>query len=681
MSFLQPLLLFGLPLVALPIIIHLINKWRHRSIQWGAMMFLLDAKRMTRGMARLRFWLIMLMRMLAIAVLFVAVARPLTTGWLGMTIGAQADTTIILVDRSTSMEQQDPQSRRSKREAALNKLASVFDSIGSGSRVVLIESTLNTPQELESPAALRQMTEVAATATSADVPAMLQAALHYVVANQTGRTDIWVCSDRRANDWNSDDGRWATVRDGFQRLKAVRFYLLSYAEPAADNVAVRVANVRQRDQGSGRELMFDVALKREPGMTSPIKLPMELVVNGARSVVNIEMTGDEYVLQGHKVPIDATLEGGWGRVEIPADENLVDNVAYFVFSEPPVHHTTIVAQDPEVAKTLRSAAIAPLDPALTYTATSLSANQAEQIDWSASSLILWQAELPTGNLAEQLIGFVRGGRPVIFFPPEESDDKKVLGLGWGEWKGTVGGATIPITSFRGDSDLFANAQSGESLAVGKLRTSRYRAVVGEGSSSLARLEGGLPLLARAHNEREPIYFCATLPILSHSSLALDGVAFYAMIQRALSVGAATQGKARLVSAGTPLAKEVEQWEPAADASRDVFLSSRWVNGGAYQKGERWLALNRPPTEDSAPVLDAGHVDRLFTGLDFRNVEQNIADTGSLASEIWRAFLVVMGVALFTEACLCLPEKKLQQFGLGPSARPSMNEFLVGQASS
>ena len=117
MSFLQPILLFGLPLIALPIIIHLINKWRHRSIQWGAMMFLLDAKRMTRGMARLRFWLIMLMRMLAIAVLFIAVARPLTTGWLGVTIGAQADTTIILLDRSASMEQVDLQSRRSKRIA------------------------------------------------------------------------------------------------------------------------------------------------------------------------------------------------------------------------------------------------------------------------------------------------------------------------------------------------------------------------------------------------------------------------------------------------------------------------------------------------------------------------------------------------------------------------------------
>jgi len=35
MSFLQPLLLFGLPLVAIPIIIHLINQRRFQTVRWG----------------------------------------------------------------------------------------------------------------------------------------------------------------------------------------------------------------------------------------------------------------------------------------------------------------------------------------------------------------------------------------------------------------------------------------------------------------------------------------------------------------------------------------------------------------------------------------------------------------------------------------------------------------------
>ena len=67
MSFLQPMLLAALPLVALPIIIHLINQRRYQTIRWAAMMFLLAANRMSRGYARLRQWLIMAFRMAAIA--------------------------------------------------------------------------------------------------------------------------------------------------------------------------------------------------------------------------------------------------------------------------------------------------------------------------------------------------------------------------------------------------------------------------------------------------------------------------------------------------------------------------------------------------------------------------------------------------------------------------------------
>jgi len=36
MTFLQPLLLFALPLVTLPVIIHLINQRRYQTIRWAA---------------------------------------------------------------------------------------------------------------------------------------------------------------------------------------------------------------------------------------------------------------------------------------------------------------------------------------------------------------------------------------------------------------------------------------------------------------------------------------------------------------------------------------------------------------------------------------------------------------------------------------------------------------------
>jgi len=44
MTFLQPWVLVALPLVSLPLIIHLINQRRFQTVHWGAMMFLLSAR-------------------------------------------------------------------------------------------------------------------------------------------------------------------------------------------------------------------------------------------------------------------------------------------------------------------------------------------------------------------------------------------------------------------------------------------------------------------------------------------------------------------------------------------------------------------------------------------------------------------------------------------------------------
>src|SRR4051794_3669796 len=193
MSFLQPMFLAAMPLIALPIIIHLINQRRYQTVRWGAMMFLLAANRMSRGYARIRQWLIMAVRMLAIAGLIFAISRPLAGGWLGMTAGGRADTTILLIDRSPSMQQTRAEATGSKLETGLRQLVPTLSTLGSG-RWVLIESATNTPRELESIDALVRLPSTGPASSSADLPAMLQAARDYIQANKSGRTEVWICS-------------------------------------------------------------------------------------------------------------------------------------------------------------------------------------------------------------------------------------------------------------------------------------------------------------------------------------------------------------------------------------------------------------------------------------------------------------------------------------------------------
>ena len=221
MSFLQPGCCSALPLVALPIIIHLINQRRYQTIRWAAMMFLLAANRMSRGYARLRQWLIMAFRMLAIAGLVFAVSRPLASGWLGLAAGGRPDTTIILLDRSPSMQQTGRGGGDSKLETGVAATRRRRSQTLGSAHWVLIDSTTKKPRELESPDA--PLTSPAAEATSAacrSAGACCEAACDYIQTNKSGRTEIWICSDLRQNDWNAESGRWQALRECVPRAAA-----------------------------------------------------------------------------------------------------------------------------------------------------------------------------------------------------------------------------------------------------------------------------------------------------------------------------------------------------------------------------------------------------------------------------------------------------------------------------
>ena len=103
MNFLVPALLWGLLAAAIPVIIHLLNRRRFRTVKWAATTFLLKASRESRGKKRLKHILILACRALAIAALIFAVARPLVGSFLGWGSGS-VETVVLVLDRSPSME-------------------------------------------------------------------------------------------------------------------------------------------------------------------------------------------------------------------------------------------------------------------------------------------------------------------------------------------------------------------------------------------------------------------------------------------------------------------------------------------------------------------------------------------------------------------------------------------------
>jgi hypothetical protein len=653
MTFLQPLLLVALPLITLPIIIHLINQRRYQTIRWAAMIFLLAANRMSRGYAKLRQLLILLFRMAAIAGLVFAVSRPLASGWLGRAAGGRPDTTIILLDRSPSMRQRGPGTMMSKLEAGRQQLARTLEVLGSG-HWVLIESTSNVARDIESPDALVKLTATEPTSTSADLPAMLEAARDYIRVNRTGRTDLWICSDLRQNDWNADSARWQALRDSFLEFpQGIRIHLLAYADVAIGNVAVQVTNVRRQQTADGAELLVSLKLIREGGADAPLSVPVQFEIETARSEVNIDMAGATYELKDHRIPIERTRERGWGKVSVPADANPGDNDFYFVFDRPQPRRTLILSEDPRAIAPLQLAAAISPDPAIPCSAEIVTREQLATADWDGISLLVWHAPLPEADASETVQAFIKRGGQVVFLPPRTPSGVVFMGARWQGW--ALEQAEIPVETWRGDQDILANTQSGAALPVGQLRIRRACGLAGE-LTPLASLKGGRPLLTRLPTTRGGVYFCTTTPDVGDSSLATNGVVLYAFVHRALAAGAAVLGQTRQLVAGDVGQEQPTTWHQVAGAPE--ALSTDYAHhAGVYAAGEKLLAVNRATSEDQAAVLPDDRVAELFKGLNFVRVDDRAGSLAGLIQEIWRPFLVVMMISLLVEAGLCLPRRR------------------------
>ena len=101
--FLYPLFLFGLAAAALPVLIHLLNRRRLKRIQFPAVRFiLLSQKRISRSY-RLRHWLLLALRTLAVICLALLLANPIFQSGAGLFAGSGPVSLVVVLDNSLSM--------------------------------------------------------------------------------------------------------------------------------------------------------------------------------------------------------------------------------------------------------------------------------------------------------------------------------------------------------------------------------------------------------------------------------------------------------------------------------------------------------------------------------------------------------------------------------------------------
>lgn len=102
MNFLFPTFLIGIVAIAIPIIIHLFNFRKYKKVYFTNVQFLKELKQESDSKSKLKEWLILAMRVLAIACLVFAFAQPFIPGKTKAVQGEKAIS--IYIDNSFSME-------------------------------------------------------------------------------------------------------------------------------------------------------------------------------------------------------------------------------------------------------------------------------------------------------------------------------------------------------------------------------------------------------------------------------------------------------------------------------------------------------------------------------------------------------------------------------------------------
>lgn len=124
MTFLNPLLLFGLAAAAIPLILHLLNLRKLRTIEFSTLSFLKELQRTSIRRLKLRQILLLIVRTALIVFIVLAFARPALRGSMLGTIGSHAHTSVVIIfDDSFSMAVSDDRGERYRQaKAAANQI-------------------------------------------------------------------------------------------------------------------------------------------------------------------------------------------------------------------------------------------------------------------------------------------------------------------------------------------------------------------------------------------------------------------------------------------------------------------------------------------------------------------------------------------------------------------------------
>ncbi|HET7003961.1 MAG TPA: BatA domain-containing protein [Candidatus Binatia bacterium] len=262
--FLYPLFLFGLAAASLPILIHLLNRRRLKRIRFPAVRFiLLSQKRISRSY-RLRHWLLLALRTLAVICLALLLANPIFQTGAGLFAGGGPVSLVVVLDNSLSMSWSgDGNGFKQAKEAASLLIGDLND----GDRAAVIPTNISAKEAFrlkdQKDVLLKEVAGLEVADGTANLPAALSKA--YELLNQpAGQKEIRIITDMALTGW-----------DQFSLAS------LKQADPSIPLKVIRIGRKQQPINGTVKEVRLG---SQGVGVNLPLQIEATVANFGATEI-------------------------------------------------------------------------------------------------------------------------------------------------------------------------------------------------------------------------------------------------------------------------------------------------------------------------------------------------------------------------------------------------------------
>lgn len=277
MDFMNGIMLVGLAGVAVPILIHLLNRFRYREVDWAAMELLRRAMVVRSRRVRIEDLILLALRCLAVALLALAMARPVVSAAGAKFFGGESRVgMVIAVDASYSMSHRP--GVHSRFDVALQRVREIVKTLQPGDQVSVVlmgqrPRALLRNVSFDAERIEEHLQRAAVLPERLNLELCLEQVAVLVGELKTPIRECYVVSDAQDLSWRQVSER---ARTSLEEIDAAgRAYYLSVASGVAENLALTDFQMTSGARRSGSMVRF-VAEVRNVGRTVARNVPVTL---------------------------------------------------------------------------------------------------------------------------------------------------------------------------------------------------------------------------------------------------------------------------------------------------------------------------------------------------------------------------------------------------------------------